>query len=198
MTWPYLVRFDAADHDEGEALDTLANRAAASNLNHLARSHGQVLVNWAVADGRGVQQSVSPGESPLWKSGAFPMKLRPDGAGFSCRIRLRARRVGGSGAVAFRARMGDGDFATFTTSSTTSAWLTPTNGFGTNPNVIAISPEWASWHVSNIAAPSALGDSTVAFPESLSFLSILAQVNAAVGTSTVELTGLHITEYYGA
>ena len=101
MSLPYLTRLDTGEHVANNPADVLAKRVIASNLDHLANSHGQVLVNWGASDGNGVERDIVVGTVQLWQSAPMPLKMRSDGAAFPWRVRLRGRRVSGSAEITF-------------------------------------------------------------------------------------------------
>lgn len=198
MTWPYLVRIDTADHTENEAVDTLAKRVVASNLNHLAKSHGQVLVNWSVADSSGVQRSMPPlnfGDVAMWKSEAFALRLRPDGSAFPLRVRLRGRRTTAGTGVTFKLSLSNADSlsAHFVTSSTTGAWRTAESA----PYDALISPtaDDVRGLIQSVGAPSSLGGAIVSSPEALARIHVSCYLSSE---DVVELTGVYVSEFYGA
>lgn len=192
MSLPYLTRLDTGEHIANGPVGTLAKRVIASNLDHLASSHGQVLVNWAVADGAGVERAITAGTTYLWQSAPMPLKLRSDGSAFFWRVGLRGRRTAGSAEVTFRVGVQSvgTDLETFATSSTTSAWLT-----AGDDNLLVTNADRVAALRQNIAAPIELAGATVAYPEVMARVYVYA---TAVGANTVELTGLQITEFVGA
>lgn len=189
MTWPYLVRLDEPDHSDDDPVDTLAKRIIASNLDHLANSHGQALVNWTAADGSGIQRTSEAGGCTLWQSDRIPVRLRPDGRAYPLRIRLRGRRTTAGAEAIFQVRAAGGT-AWFRTTSTTSGWLTA----DASPADALIDPGADQVTVQNLVSKQSLGGVPIAFPEAVT--TIIVHCAVATG-STVELTGLHVSEYVG-
>lgn len=192
MSLSYLTRLDTGEHIANAPAGTLAKRVIASNLDHLANSHGQVLVNWAVADGSGVQRAITAGTIYLWQSAPMPLKLRSDGSAFPWRVRLRGRRTAGSAEIKFYVGVHSAgmDREIFTTSSTSSSWLT-----ADDDGLLVINADRAAALRQNIAAPLELAGPTVAYPELMARVYVYAE---AVGANTVELTGLYVAEFVGA
>jgi len=196
MSLPYLTRLDTADHVANDAVDTLAKRVIASNLDHLANSHGQVLVNWSAADGSGIEgEAVEWGGVDLWRSQPFALRVRSDGAHFSLRVRLRGRRV--THDAMFIVNVSKPGVVSplgipFSSSSTTGAWLSPGVGFS---NIIEGTLDSTASMTSNIATPITLGGATVAFTEVTGQISVRLSIPNG---ETAELTGLHVTEFVGA
>lgn len=189
MTWPYLVRLDEPDHVADDPMDTLAKRVIASNLDHIAASHGQVLVNWAAADGSGISRASVAGGCTLWKSARLPVRLRPDGAAYPLRVRLRGRRTTAGTVAKFQVRAAGGS-AWFHTTSTTGAWLTAE----ASPLDDLIDTDATQVVVANLVGPQSLSGAPIAYPEAVT--EIVVHCSVATG-STVELTGLHVSEYVG-
>lgn len=197
MTWPHLVRLDTAEHAENVPADTLAKRVVASNIAHLAGSHGQVLVNWAEADGDGLSRSFGglySGEHSMWTSDAFPLRMSPSGEPYALRVRLRGRRTTAGDPVTFKIMLANDDTtsARFVTSSTVSSWLTAE----ASPYDALISPtaDQARGLVQNVGAPETLGGPTVSAPETMARIHVACRFSASV----VELTGVYVAECFGA
>jgi hypothetical protein len=192
VSLPYLTRLDVSEHVANNPADTLAKRVIASNLDHLANSHGQVLVNWSAADGAGVEREITAGTAYLWQSAPMALKLHPDGGAFPWRVRLRARRVSGSATITFYVGVHEVGFDTesFTTTSTSSTWLT-----AVGDGLLETNADRVRALRQNIAAPQTLGGVPIAYPEIMARVFVYA---TCTGTNTVELTGLHIAEFIGA
>lgn len=200
MSLPYLVRFEESEHEENAPTGTLAKRVATSNLNHLARSHGQVLVNWAVGDGNGVQRDTDGPDGArgawFWSSGLFPLRMRPDGTAFPLRVRLRGRRTTAGSAAIFYVYINasggfGGDRELFYTTSTTGDWIDP-DGSG----LISPTTDTTNDMTDNLSTPLTLGGASVAFPEVMARVSV--RCSGAADWGVQELTGLHVAEFYGA
>jgi len=190
LTWPYMVRLDTNQHEENDPCDTLGKRILTSNLMHQVNSHGQVLVNWAVADADGIQRSgTSTGGYELFKTIKIPLRLRPDGAPYRLRVRLRGYRTT-AGNVTFHVNpngLWTVGGETYVTTATAGAWLTPTGD-----GMIELRPEHADDFEEAIASPQSLGGASIAFPEAMCSINVRASIG---GVGVARLTGLHISEW---
>lgn len=203
MSWPHLVRLDVSKHGENAPCDPLAKRIVASNLDHLAASHGQVLANWACADGNGITRSFAPlnsGERAMWQAGGegnegFPLRMRADGSAFRIRVRLRGRRRTAGDPVTFKVTMSGMTrlSAHFVTSSTSSSWLTPEAS--PYDALFSPGPDDVRGLVYPFAVPETLGGPRVAPNGVFGFFTVSCLMPQG---SAVELTGVHIAEFHGA
>lgn len=190
MTWSTLLRIDTSKHTVDDPVDTVAKRITASNLQHHSKSHGQVLANWAVADGDGItrdRNGTSSGGRPLWESGPIYRRVRRNGTPFPVRVKLRGRRTSAGSAVTFLVYVGRGT-ESFTTSITSSAWLTPT-GVGDVAGLIA---EASAAPIVTVSSPQGIGDDPITFDDTATTVRVYVST-----TDEVELTGVYAAEFYG-
>ena len=190
MTWSTLIRIDTGEHAADDPVDTVAKRITASNLQHHSKSHGQVLVNWAVRDGDGITRArngTSSGGRPLWESGPIYRRVRSDGTLFPVRVKLRGRRTSAGSAVTFLVYVGRGT-ESFSTSSTSSAWLAPT-GIG---NVAGLIAEASDAPRMTVSSPQGIGDDPITFDDTATTVRVYVST-----VDEVELTGVYAAEFYG-
>lgn len=190
MSWPYLVRLETGEHVANNPADVLAKRVVASNLDHLANSHGQALVNWSAADGNGVERTSEVGAA-LWQSDRFALRVRPDGSHYPLRVRIRARRVDAGDPVEVSVELKARGFflesgSTVLSVGSTSTWQTST---------ISMPSADTRSLVSNINGPLTLGGAPISHPEAMMSIFVGFYFD---GAATVELTGLHVSEFIGA
>jgi len=206
-----LVRMEEAQHLAEDPVDTLRARVIANNLDHLADQSAQVLVNWAVADGAGIQratQAAGAVASALWQSPAFPLRFRPDGQSYRIRLRLRGRAL--TNGVAFWVALeGAGPGATHSTqwvreSRAAGTFAAPVEAFETVSSTGAwLAPENDGWvyrldsRDSRVVVDSLdeLSGLAVAHETSMARISVYAY--RLTSSPTAELTGLYAAEYVG-
>jgi hypothetical protein len=189
MTWSTFIRLDTGEHSTDDPIDTVAKRIAASNLRHHRKSHGQVLANWALADGDGItrgRNGTTSGGRPLWESGLIYRRTRPDGTLFPVRVKLRGR-ITSTGTATFIVYVGRAQ-ETFVTSSTTGAWLTA-GGIGDVDGLLRddnVAP------IVTVSSPQSIGADPITFDDTAT--TVRVYVSSVV---EVELTGVYAAEVHG-
>lgn len=201
-----IVRFDDAEHDDGERLSSLFARVVASNVAHIADSSGQVLVAMPpCADGEGISRPCSL-TVPTVLAQFGPLHLRTIGGGsYPVRFRLRARLTA-SGSVPLTLALhtpdanpisfvggvfAAGQAETFTCSSATSSWLSPAGD-----NLLSLPGTVADLRDRAGTRTQITSGVATSVPVREALLSVV--MGSAAAVRSVELTGLYAAEFIGA
>jgi hypothetical protein len=139
-----FIRFEAAQYNSQDGVDTGLSRVIRNNLHHLYDSHGQYLVNWHKRVNTTVDNAVAFDISgPItdyrhcWTSSRRPIRLRNDGSPFLFRVQLAAFRISGAGTTTFRVAI--------TTGNNKQRWYDDVISFGDNATDAACSSGTVAW-----------------------------------------------------
>lgn len=204
--WGGRIKFAGSNYDDDEAFDTAVARMLVNNANHLADECAQVRIAFPPTDGPngGISRDLPDGKIHEVISWPLPLAVRDDGNGYVLRCRLHARisqgadtiaygvRVGPTGLAIFGDIGGDDSYAmVFTTSSTTSAWLTPTGN-----TEIYIPRSLVAASMTSASTVDSVGGSSVGVRWAYMTCTIIAQRTSG-STADASVSGFYLAEYVG-
>ena len=200
--WRQHVAFAPASIAAEEPFDTLLALTLANNALHLADSAGQVRVAYHGRTGEALT-GATPTSTTLFEHvarfGPLPLMLRSDGMPYPMRVIL-AGRSGQAGATStFRAVLSaahavraelsavGANVGVFTTTSVTTAWLTPA--------LLTLTVEQTSDAQQVLLARDAVGGVQTTVSAIMCVLDVW--VRTSTTASTPSLTGVYAAEYIG-
>lgn len=206
--WGARIQYQGTDWNDDDPMDTAMARAIANNALHLADQAGQVRACWGDFDTSSGNTAITHtfGGTNVWERvlgiGSFPVSVRADGSAYPMRVFLRGASASGSYTAHFRVTVcapgmaarcineNDTDVESFSTTSTTDAWLAPSGGLIEIP---ADKVSYSAWGVNTI---DGVAGNAVTAPMSWFVCEVWAMRDNALLTSC-DLCGLYLAEYIG-